>query len=168
MASNDHEVAPLLSSDRQRINHTQQDFITRNFTGTDSTAYRFRRFLQWFLTSKYGHYLVIVLVSLDVCGIFADFLISLHICEHSQDDTRMWQKIDDGLDTVSLVFSCLFMLELLCSIFAFGLRYTHLRPARCISDSCVDISHPNSISLMRPPSSRVSSLMCCCMARSRR
>jgi hypothetical protein len=116
-----NEQAPLLRSDRQRIAHASNDIIARYLTNEDSIAARFRKFLQWFLTSKYGHYLVLVLVSLDVAGIFADLLISLHVCEHSGDNLRFWLDFDDALDILSLVFSCLFMLELLCSIYAFGL-----------------------------------------------
>jgi hypothetical protein len=49
----------------------------------------------------------------------------LHICEHSGEkgfNERAWSRADKSLDDVSLVFSCLFMAELLGSIFAFGFR----------------------------------------------
>lgn len=119
----DEEVQqPLLRSDRERLDHASKDFVSRNLTDQSSTAYRIRRALQHFLTSKYGHYFVMVLVTLDVAGIFADFLISLHICEHSKEDMRTWRRVNEGLGILSLIFSCLFMVELLCSIFAFGLR----------------------------------------------
>lgn len=113
---------PLLQSDRRPLKHASQDFLARRLVDPSSIAYRTRSFLQWFLTSKYGHYFVMILVTLDVAGIFADFLISLHICEHSGEDVRTWQRINEGLNILSLVFSCLFMAELLCSIYAFGLR----------------------------------------------
>lgn len=128
MASNhntshhDGSLQPLLSSDRERLEHASKDFLSRHFT-TDETSsvYRVRHYLQHFLTSKYGHYFVMILVTLDVAGIFADFLISLHICEHSNSkDVKMWEHISEGLGILSLVFSCLFMVELLCSVFAFG------------------------------------------------
>lgn len=48
----------------------------------DNFIVRSRSFLRWFLPSKYGHYFVIILVSLDISCIFADCLVSLHICEH--------------------------------------------------------------------------------------
>lgn len=63
------------------------------------------------------------LVVLDVAGIFADFLISLHVCEHSNEDMSGWKDVNEGLDIFSLVISCIFMVELLSSIFAFGLSY---------------------------------------------
>lgn len=87
-----------------------------------SRSNKFRRYLQWFLKSKYGHYFVMILVTLDVAGIFADFLISLHVCEHRKDDTRGWETVITGLGILSLVFSCLFMGELVCTIYAFGPR----------------------------------------------
>jgi hypothetical protein len=47
--------------------------------GEDSWLWETRRATQRFLTSKWGHYSVILLVSADISGIFADFLISLHL-----------------------------------------------------------------------------------------
>jgi hypothetical protein len=79
-----------------------------------------------FLSSKYGHYAVLLLVSLDVSCIFADFLISLFICDHTcakgEPVSKKLPKAQDALGIVSLVFSCLFMVELLASIWAFGLE----------------------------------------------
>ncbi|KAL2042276.1 hypothetical protein N7G274_004764 [Stereocaulon virgatum] len=80
-----------------------------------------------FLSSKYGHYAVLLLVSLDVSCIFADFLISLFICDHTcakgEPVSKKLPQAQDALGIVSLVFSCLFMVELLASIWAFGLEY---------------------------------------------
>ena len=80
-----------------------------------------------FLSSKYGHYAVLLLVSLDVSCIFADFLISLYICDHTCDKGEPVDKslpeAQDALGIVSLIFSCLFMVELLASIWAFGLGW---------------------------------------------
>jgi voltage-gated hydrogen channel 1 len=123
-------LTPLLRSDRPRLSSLSRgaDSIGRhilNVYGEDSWVWTIRRRLQKFLTSKWGHYFVIILVSLDVAGIFADFLISLHICEHAGEKgfhRRQWEQAEKTLGTISLVFSCLFMLELLCSIWAFGLE----------------------------------------------
>lgn len=112
------EQAPLLPTDRQP--HALK------MDGEESYIPRVRRFLRWFLESKYGHYFVIILVSLDIACIFADFLVSLHICEHSKEKgfrKKSWLTAEDTLGAASLVFSSLFMLELLASIFAFGLGY---------------------------------------------
>jgi len=122
---------PLLSSDRINITSLSsgEDYIGRHILtvhGEDSWVWISRRRLQRFLSSKWGHYSVIILVSLDVAGIFADFLITLHICEHTGEkgfSRKTWEKADEVLDVASLVFSCLFMLELLLSIWAFGFSY---------------------------------------------
>ena len=73
---------------------------------------------------------MLLLVSLDVSIIFADFLISLYTCDHScgkdENADEEWRDAQDALGVVSLVFSCLFMFELLASIWAFGLPYVCL------------------------------------------
>lgn len=83
-----------------------------------------RRQTRRFLSSLYGHYAVLLLVSMDVGCIFADFLISLYICDHScgKGDSvgEGLPKAQDTLQIVGIVFSCVFMVELLASIWAFG------------------------------------------------
>ena len=119
---------PLLLSDHSSLARLSRgnDHIGRHILsvhGEDSWLWSSRKTLQKGLTSKWGHYAVLALVSLDVSGIFADFLISLHICEHSGEkgfNRKAWEKADDALDVVSLIFSCLFMLELMLSVWAFG------------------------------------------------
>jgi len=81
-----------------------------------------RRQLQRFLTSKAGHYFILLLVSLDVSCIFADFVITIFTCEHHHAG-KGWVKALDALGIISLVFSCLFTAELIASIWAFGFRY---------------------------------------------
>lgn len=125
MSSPDPDCEPLLPSDRRAWKFASHDFIARHIIrayGEDSWPYRLRRYLQWFFSSKWGHYAVLALVSLDVSCIFADFLIDLHTCDHKDAD-QAWYTTQNVLGVVSLVFSCLFMLELIASIWAFGLRY---------------------------------------------
>ena len=85
-----------------------------------------RRQTRRFLESKYGHYAVLLLVSLDVSCIFADFLISLYKCDlsckHGKPVPQGFNDAQSALGIISLVFSCLFMVELVASIWAFGLR----------------------------------------------
>lgn len=124
------EHTPLLRSDHAVLSRLAEgsDFIGKHILtvhGESSWLWRCRRTVQRFLTSKWGHYMVIILVSLDVAGIFADFLITLHICEHAGQkgfNRRAWELLDEALDNVSLVFSCLFMFELILSIWAFGFQ----------------------------------------------
>lgn len=104
----ENEHSPLLPSDRI------------HFQSTSATLHTARRQTKRFLTSKTGHYAILLLVTLDVSCIFADLVIASLSCEDyfpSQDA----EKASEALGIVSLVFSCLFMVELLASIWAFGL-----------------------------------------------
>ena len=79
------------------------------------------------LNSKFGHYLVLFMVGVDVICIFADFLISLHLAEHEcgekpREKNKGYHKAKEALEFVSLAFSCLFVVELLASVWAFGLE----------------------------------------------
>lgn len=125
-----HENQPLLSDDRQAQRDAENDHIHEHIvwlapSGEDSPLHTTRRQIQRFLTSKVGHYSVLLLVSLDVSCIFADFLISLYTCEQSckkgKEVGKGFHEAQDVLGIVSLVFSCLFMAELLASVWAFGL-----------------------------------------------
>ncbi|KAF2771231.1 hypothetical protein EJ03DRAFT_248104, partial [Teratosphaeria nubilosa] len=75
-----------------------------------------------YLTSKTGHYSILALVSVDITSIFADLILQLLTCEGRiapKDD----DKAQETLGILSLVFSCLFMVELLASVWAFGWAY---------------------------------------------
>jgi len=127
------EATPLLRSDRRNMRAMpSNDFIAchiRKIHGEDTWIWRLRSRLRAFLISKWGHYFVLILVSLDIACIFADFLVSLHICEHTGEKgfrRKNWLIVNDVLGSLSLTFSCLFMAELLASVFAFGLGYVSL------------------------------------------
>ncbi|KAG5656047.1 hypothetical protein KAF25_001617 [Fusarium avenaceum] len=75
-----------------------------------------------FLSSKSGHYSVLTLVSLDVLSMIADFILNLFKCEQGKKSSE-WDIALDILGSISLVFSCLFMVELIASIWAFGWKY---------------------------------------------
>lgn len=124
------ESQPLLRDDRQAQRDAENDHIHEHIVwlspaGEDSVLHATRTQTQRFLTSKFGHYAVLLLVSLDVSCIFADFLISLYTCDQSCGKGNVvdkdWREAQNALGIVSLVFSCLFMAELLASIWAFGL-----------------------------------------------
>ncbi|KAL5408545.1 hypothetical protein PMIN06_001976 [Paraphaeosphaeria minitans] len=73
-----------------------------------------------FFSTRAFHYSVLLLVALDVGCMFADIVISLETCD------RKTPKADTALEAlkhVSLVFSTLFMLELLASVWAFRTAY---------------------------------------------
>ncbi|KZF25626.1 hypothetical protein L228DRAFT_80173 [Xylona heveae TC161] len=138
--SNDY-TQPLLREDQRALAHAAHDRIHRflhvggssssnndNDGGgeEDATIYsklhRGRRHLQRFLTSKTGHYSVLLLVVLDVSCIMADFVINLFMCERKHPG-HGWAIALEALGITSLVFSCLFMLELMASVCAFGFGY---------------------------------------------
>ena len=123
------EEQPLLREDRRAQRDAENDHVRDHIIrfspgGENSYLHTTRTRTQQFLTSKFGHYAVLLLVSLDVSCIFADFLISLYVCEHScgkgEGINKDVGKAQEALGIVSLAFSCLFMAELLASIWAFG------------------------------------------------
>ncbi|KAJ5673522.1 hypothetical protein N7507_002649 [Penicillium longicatenatum] len=87
---------------------------------------RWKRSARDFLTSRWGHYLVLLLITIDVCCGFSEFLIQLHVCEskerHHRIDRR-WGVTEEALGITGLVISCLFMLELIVAVLSFGIGY---------------------------------------------
>lgn len=106
------EHQPLLPSDRLAAASRRPPSLSA------SARHRTKRFL----TSKPGHYSVLLLVSLDISSIFADLILQLMTCEGRVPgpESRDAQK---ALGIVSLVFSCLFMVELVASVWAFDAGY---------------------------------------------
>ena len=138
-------IQPLLPSDHRLIHSlkTTPAHIARllpdrpsvPFSSGSFSLHTTRHQLQTFLSSKYGHYSVLALVSLDVAGIFADFLISLHLCEHGGEkgfNPKPWERADEGLEVASLVFSSLFLAELIACVFAFGWRCVFRLPLNLV------------------------------------
>jgi len=122
----DDAFQPLLQEDRQAASSNACDRSAEDSDPRTScfiTLYnKFREQLQDFLSSRYQHYCVLGLVSLDLLGIFADIFINLYTCEQDDNDPR-WGDARGGLAIAGLVFSCLFMVELLMSVWAFGWKY---------------------------------------------
>jgi voltage-gated hydrogen channel 1 len=101
------DTCPLLPSDRH-AEHNNTNY------SVSSARHQVKRFL----ASKTGHYSVLALVSLDVTSIFVDLVLQLLTCEGSVPvkDGRKGQEV---LGIIGLVFSCLFVIELLASIWVF-------------------------------------------------
>ena len=93
--------------------------------GYESRHSAARRQMRTFLSSKTGHYTVIALVAADVAGIFASFLINQYLCEHEccrfDIQYQTLHDVVDALGICSLVFASLFLAELACRVWAFGL-----------------------------------------------
>lgn len=110
-------LSPLLGDRHTGTTRTQL------FEENEPLIPRWRRSARNFLAGRWGHYLVLGLVTIDVCCAFADFLIQLHVCELKHKYERVdrdWGITADVLGIASLVISCLFMVELLISVFSFG------------------------------------------------
>jgi hypothetical protein len=116
---------PLLHTDREAASSNSQDREAENMqqrTTRYKKAYNIcRQRIQDFLSSRAQHYTVLSLVSFDLLGIFADIIINLYQCDEG-DTSPVWDDVRDGLGIAGLVFSCLFMLELILSVWAFGWR----------------------------------------------
>lgn len=95
------EHRPLLPSDHARVGAPPT---------TASRVATARRQVKRFLTSKTGHYSVLMVVSLDISCIFADLLLAILTCEGrvARKDGNEAQSV---LGYFSLVFSCLFMVR---------------------------------------------------------
>jgi hypothetical protein len=124
-----HPAADVSSS--QPLLHDQPTThhpVNENHEPQDSRRTRFKALYSGcktrvsdFLSSRAQHWTVLSLVSFDLLGIFADIIINLYQCD--EKDTRpVWDDVRNGLGIAGLVFSCLFMLELILSVWAFGWR----------------------------------------------
>ncbi|KAE8370305.1 hypothetical protein BDV27DRAFT_78853 [Aspergillus caelatus] len=116
---------PLLHEHRSRSNRERQIYLPEEERQLPLIA-RWRRAARDFLSSRRGHYLILLLVSVDVACTFADFLIELHVCELTKNGSYVaagWGVTQEVLAIIGLVFSCLFMLELMITVFSFGKGY---------------------------------------------
>ena len=99
----EEEHRPLLPSDRYNLAAVRR--------GTSSHVAAVRRAVKRYLTSKTGHYSILLLVSLDVSSIFADLLLALLTCE-GRVPRKEGSEAQEALGIISLVFSALFMVSL--------------------------------------------------------
>jgi len=117
---------PLLSGDRHALFAAGNDREEENGnpqTSAFTVGYnKHRQKVQAFLSSKSQHYCVLSLVSLDLLGIFADIFLNLYVCEEGEPSPKI-DEVRNGLGIMGLVFSCIFMIELILSVWAFGWRY---------------------------------------------
>ncbi|KAI5239446.1 hypothetical protein E4T43_06730 [Aureobasidium subglaciale] len=88
----------------------------------DSTFDTARRYTRCYLSSKFGHYTILLLVSLDCSCIFIEFVVQILTCEGKISEPK-GHAAQEATSIIGLIFSCLFMLELVASIWAFGFQY---------------------------------------------
>jgi len=120
---------PLLHEDREAAtsnSYSRSAESSSPHTSRSKVLYNSsKQQVQDFLSSRAQHYTVLALVSFDLLGIFADIIINLYQCDE-KDTAPIWDDVRNGLGIAGLVFSCLFMLELILSVWAFGWRFVCL------------------------------------------
>ncbi|KAJ4026839.1 hypothetical protein NW752_001796 [Fusarium irregulare] len=118
------EQQPLLRHERKtRLPALNlQHWHSHPFKGDQWSVRTAKEATAQFLSSKAGHYSVLTLVSLDVMSMIADFVLNLFRCEQGRKGSD-WDLALEILGSIALVFSCLFMLELIASVWAFGWKY---------------------------------------------
>ncbi|KAI1027715.1 hypothetical protein LB504_011722 [Fusarium proliferatum] len=119
------EEQPLLRRGKRRLPSLNiQHWHSHPFRGDQWSVRSTKQKTAQFLSSKAGHYSVLTLVSLDVLSMIAaaDFILNLFKCEQGKKGSD-WDLALEILGSVSLVFSCLFVVELIASVWAFGWKY---------------------------------------------
>lgn len=108
------EQQPLLSGQNDTIEAEQSTAVR---------MYRKRqRQCQELLLSKQKHYLILALVALDVSCLLADIFIALIDCDSRIKNDAWVPEVREGLEHAGLVFSCLFLVELILCLWAFGFK----------------------------------------------
>ncbi|KAF5976491.1 voltage-gated hydrogen channel 1 [Fusarium coicis] len=122
-ANSSPEEQPLLRRGKRRLPSLNiQHWYSHPFRGDPWSVRSTKEKTAQFLSSKAGHYSVLTLVSLDVLSMIADFILNLFKCEQGRKGSD-WDLALEILGSVSLVFSCLFVVELTASVWAFGWKY---------------------------------------------
>ncbi|KAJ6785454.1 hypothetical protein PWT90_07116 [Aphanocladium album] len=128
--------APLLGSE---INHTPDAYghhVHVDDDGHDAEyyelednvadgcwAHRLQRACARALASRRKHFAVMAVVALDVSTLLVNIFIQLIACETQQADEPWVKTVTKALEAVGLLFSSLFMVELVACLYAFGWRY---------------------------------------------
>lgn len=108
--------------EQQPLIHGRSGLGQQDSPGEVSTYDRRRERCRGLLVSKQKHYLVLALVALDVSCLLADIFITLIDCDSRIKNDAWVPAVHEGLEDAGLVFSCLFLAELIISLWAFGLE----------------------------------------------
>lgn len=123
MDNQNDEVQPLLESQPDTTQSTDEQDQSQSQSKEEISAYtRHRRSCQHLLISKQKHYLILALVALDVSCLLADIFIALIDCDERIKNDDWVPDVREGLEHAGLVFSCLFLVELILCLWAFGLE----------------------------------------------
>ncbi|KAK0615026.1 ion transporter [Bombardia bombarda] len=89
-----------------------------------ASAYsRWRRQTRRLLATKTKHYVILSFVTLDVAAILADIFINLVSCDLKLQDEPWVEQTGEALYLVGVVFSSLFLGELVVTIWAYGFSF---------------------------------------------
>lgn len=119
MDNQSNEQQPLLEDQADTVQSTDEQDQSKE----ETSAYaRHRRSCQHLLISKQKHYLILALVALDVSCLLADIFIALIDCDDRIKNDEWVPDVREGLEHAGLVFSCLFLVELILCLWAFGVE----------------------------------------------
>ncbi|KAI1662718.1 hypothetical protein F4813DRAFT_384299 [Daldinia decipiens] len=119
--------APLLDPDRDpsdiRYENQHQHQHEAPLVNWKPACHQARAALSRFMGSRAKHWLVLVLVVLDVAGILSDIFIALITCEIGVEHDAWVAPTRNALTVLSLSLSCVFLLELVLELVVGGWRY---------------------------------------------
>jgi len=118
MASDEEPSRPLLWSFSGFRENRRPTPLSRQLSQS-------RTSLQDMLASRRKHYVILALVSLDVATLMANIFVELVACDMKRNDEPWVKSTRQGLTLAGLVFSCVFLAELILCVTAFGWRYFH-------------------------------------------
>lgn len=75
-----------------------------------------------YLESKQKHYVILALVTLDVAAVLTEILVSLVTCDMGTENEPWVDEVKEATRLCSLVFGCLFLVELILTVWAFGIE----------------------------------------------
>jgi len=113
----DEASRPLLVSEDSRDAPTIR-------SQSDHGRGRIRRILE----SPNKHYAILGLIGLDVAALLANIFIELIACDMGEEDEPWVVHMNKALTLTGLVFSSLFLAELLLCVYAFGFKYNPPAP----------------------------------------
>ena len=106
--------------EQQSLLRHQSDLDHQRSPDEVSTYVRLKERCRALLQSKQKHYLILALVALDVSCLLADIFITLIDCDSRIENDAWVPAVHEGLEDAGLIFSCLFLAELITSLWAFG------------------------------------------------
>ncbi|KAI0110891.1 hypothetical protein GGR51DRAFT_82323 [Nemania sp. FL0031] len=113
------ESTPLFADSVEGYNDRNES-ITRNI---QSYVHRARAQTQRFFSSRTKHWMILALILLDVAGILTEIFIALITCELHRQDEAWVTPTQDALAVFALTMSCIFVVELILSVFADGFKF---------------------------------------------